>query len=173
MSVQDTITVIGVSTGLVGATAALLSSLIGYLTFRHEGYIIKVVGKRGWKLINAIPPYSEDKRYSVITVYNRGRRLAHISKVGESYLLSSGGSIYSDSMIQGATQVDEDGARDYLGEENPKHPRPTTGYYYAVTRSGRMFKYYPHTRFAYWLCYPVRKANVLFVKAKKTRRKKV
>jgi hypothetical protein len=161
MTTTDIITLSGVLTGLVGTSSVLLGSIVSYQTFRQEGYIIKLVGKRGWKIMNAVPPYSEDKTYSVVTVYNRGKRAANISKVGEGYLYSFGGSIYSDSMFYGPTRVDDDSARDYLGEENPNKKRPTTGYYYAVTQSGKMFRYYPYTRIIYWLCYPLRKIRRL------------
>ena len=159
MDFKDWLTLLGVLTGLVGSTAVLFSSAIAFFAYRRDGAIVKIKARQGWQILNAQPPYSSDKFYTSVTVYNRGRRHTVISQVGESFLLKSGGGVYSDSMIYGTRKLDEEGATDFLAEEKPNVKRPKVGYYYANTRAGKSYKYYPNTRIIYWLFWFIRKVD--------------
>ena len=170
---NQTIALLGVITGLIGSASALLASSIAVLTYRREGALVKIKVRNGWQLMNAAPPYSEDKLYTCMTVYNRGRRHTSINQVGESYLIKSGGGIYSDSMIYGTRKLDEEGATDFLAEEKPGEKRQKVGYYYANTRAGKTYKYYPYGKVIYLLCLPMRKADARKNKLEKQSKDKV
>jgi len=159
LDLKDWLALLGVITGLVGSASALLASSVAVLTYRRNGPIVKIDVRKGWRLINASPPYSDKKIYTGITVYNRGRRHTTIAQVGESHLLRSGGAIYSDSMIYGSRKLDEEGATDYLVEEKPGKRRPLVGYYYATTRSGRTYRLFPYTPIVWLAAYPFRKVD--------------
>jgi len=164
MDIRDWLALLGVMTGLVGAIAVAFSSGVTWLEYRRGGSIVKIKGRRGWTLMNAAPPYKENQPYTSVTVYNRGRRPTIINQVGEAFLFKSGGGIYSDSMIYGPRNLEEEGATDFLAEEKVGKKRPAVGYFYANTRSGRSYRYYPNTRVVYWLSLPIRKSHRLYKK---------
>ena len=160
---KNWLALLGVITGLVGSLSALLASSIAVMTYKREGAVLKIQVRKGWRLINAQPPYSGKKSYTGLTVYNRGRGHANISQVGEVFLIKSGGGIYSDSMIYGTRKLEGETSTDFLVEEG-KRKEETVGYYVARTLSGKECRLYPYTRFVFWFFYPSRKIHAFLDK---------
>jgi len=69
-----------------GAIVATLSACVAiYNAWRDRAMIVITYQKR-MKIMNAIPPLSEDKHYFIVTIRNRGRRAVSIGNAGIMYI---------------------------------------------------------------------------------------
>ena len=94
--------------GAIVATISMI--LVSYNVWRDRAKVI-VRHQKGMKIINAIPPYSEDKDYLVVTITNKGRRPIRLGVVG--LFCESGESLLlSNSLL--------DDPKNILNEENPE-----------------------------------------------------
>jgi len=69
--------------GAIVATLAVIVSI--YNIWKDRGHI-KITYQKGMRLINAAPPWSEDKDYFSVHIINKGRRPVAIGNVGIRYI---------------------------------------------------------------------------------------
>lgn len=69
-----------------GAIVATLGAIVSiYNAWKDRGHI-KITYQKGMRIVNAAPPWSEDKDYFSVHITNRGRRAVAIGNVGIKYI---------------------------------------------------------------------------------------
>jgi hypothetical protein len=95
-----------------GAIVATFGAFVSLYNAWCDRSLVIIDFQKGMKIINAVPPYSEDKEYFIITVINKGRRPVALGTVAFTYNKSVGAYILPDSSLNQTNRV--------LTEQNPE-----------------------------------------------------
>lgn len=94
-----------------GAIVATLGASVSIYNAWRDRAQIKIDFQKGMRIMNARPPYSEDKDYFSVNITNRGRRPVAIGNVGMKY--------FSGETFILAGSIDDQHTR-ILTEEKPR-----------------------------------------------------
>ena len=130
--------------GAIVSTGALVVSAYNVWKDRAR---LHISYQKGMRVINAIPPFEEDKEYFVVTVRNRGQRPVALGNVGVR-LFRGGALLLSSSVFDQSTRVltEESPSADIHAEQDLLErdtSRFTNAHYIEVyDRAGRQYRKY-------------------------------
>jgi hypothetical protein len=95
MTPEISIQISTTSVAWYGAIVATISAIVAILNMWRDQARVKVTFQKGLMIMNAIPPYSEDKTYFAVHITNKGRRPVAVGNIavkyisGETFILAS------------------------------------------------------------------------------------